>query len=58
MVGSGFIGKRPLKESNHEMYTRIQRPKEKRPVEDKKKYIKHLKKMGTIISLATFMFDA
>ena len=58
MVGGGFIGKKPLKESNHEIYTRIQKSKENRNQKDKKKSIKELKKMGKVRSLSPFMFDA
>ena len=58
MVGGGSIGKRPLVESNHDKYARIQRSKEKKNKKDEKKHIENLKKRGEVRSLAQFMFDA
>jgi hypothetical protein len=58
MVGGGYIGKKPLKESNNEMYIRIQKLKEKKKEHKEKKVIKNLKKMGKVRSLSPFMVDA
>jgi hypothetical protein len=57
MVRGGHTKKVPLKESNQEMYNRIQKEKELKGKKKDKRIIKKLKKDGKVGTLAPFMFD-
>jgi hypothetical protein len=57
VVGLGHTGKVPLKESDQEIYNRIQKVKTKKVEKDDKRYINLLKKTGKVGTIALYMFD-
>jgi hypothetical protein len=57
VIGTSSTGKVPLKESNQEIYNRIQQVKTRKAEKEDKRNLKLLKKRGKVCTLASFMFD-